>query len=144
MLGGPVAFELSVVNVDKPPLAAEEVRRRLAQFRGEATVELTRAPTFHDKARLFPGVTFVVGIDTAERILHPRYYGGDEAGTRAALDEIARAGSRFLVAGRVDTRGRFMTLAALDVPAPFAPLFAEIPEHRFRHDVSSTALRGER
>src|SRR5262249_26216319 len=29
---GEVAFELSVLNVDKPPLAVEEIRRRLAQF----------------------------------------------------------------------------------------------------------------
>src|SRR5213078_3081050 len=42
----PVAFELSVTNVDKPPLAGETVRQRLAQFTWRAPVELTRAPTF--------------------------------------------------------------------------------------------------
>jgi nicotinamide mononucleotide (NMN) deamidase PncC len=141
ILGGPVAFELSVVNADKPPLGADEVRRRLAQFRGEATVELTRAPTFREKARLFPGASFVVGVDTAERVLHPRYYEGGEAGMHAALDEIGRAGCRFLVAGRVDPEGRFATVSGLDVPAPFTRLFVEIPEARFRHDVSSSALR---
>ena len=63
---------------------------------------------------------------------------------RAALEEIARLGCHFLVAGRVDAAGRFVTLAALDVPAPFATLFVEIPERRFRYDVSSTVLRRER
>src|SRR5213075_1439540 len=35
----PVAFELSVTNVDKPPLAGETVRQRLAQFTWRAPVE---------------------------------------------------------------------------------------------------------
>ncbi len=64
----PVAFEISVTNVDKPPLAAETVRQRLAQFAWKAPVELTRAPTFVEKSRLFPGTTFVIGADTAERL----------------------------------------------------------------------------
>jgi hypothetical protein len=113
----------------------------VAQFRGRGTVELTRAPTFREKARLFPGTTFVVGVDTAERVLDPRYYDGSQARRQAALDEIAQAGCRFLVAGRVDAAGRFVTLAALEVPGRFAPLFTEIPESRFRSDLSSTTLR---
>src|SRR5439155_55171 len=76
--GGPVAFELSVVNVDKPPLGAADVRHRFAQFRGRARVELTRAPTFLQKSRLLPGATFVVGADTAERLVAGRYYDNDE------------------------------------------------------------------
>src|SRR5437764_6410080 len=70
-----LAFELSVTNVDKPPLPGETVRQRLAQFAWKAPVELTRAPTFVEKARLFPGTTFVVGADTAERLFGPKYYG---------------------------------------------------------------------
>ena len=38
-----VAFELSVVNVDKPNLSIEEALRRLEQFRGLAPVYVTRA-----------------------------------------------------------------------------------------------------
>ena len=105
ILATPVAFELSVTNVDKPTLGEAEVNRRLRQFEWRHVVELTRAPTFREKARLFPGATFVVGIDTAERIAQPRYYGGSEAAMRAALDEIASRGCRFLVAGRVDGAG---------------------------------------
>src|SRR5216683_7133934 len=51
----PLAFEISVTNVDKPPLARETVRQRLAQFAWKSPVELTRAPTFVEKSRLFPG-----------------------------------------------------------------------------------------
>ena len=50
----PLAFEISVTNVDKPPLAGETVRQRLAQFAWKSPVELTRAPTFLEKSRLFP------------------------------------------------------------------------------------------
>ncbi len=50
----PLAFEISVTNVDKPPLAGETVRNRLAQFAWKSPVELTRAPTFLEKSRLFP------------------------------------------------------------------------------------------
>src|SRR5262245_9980344 len=42
----PLAFEISVTNVDKPPLAGETVRQRLAQFAWKSPVELTRSPTF--------------------------------------------------------------------------------------------------
>jgi len=74
----PLAFEISVTNVDKPPLAGETVRHRLAQFAWRSPVELTRAPTFLDKSRLFPSTTFVIGADTAERLVAPKYYGDDE------------------------------------------------------------------
>ena len=142
ILAARVTFELSVVNADKPVLAAVEVRRRLEQFSWRGTVELTRAPTFREKARVLPGAAFVVGVDTAARILDPRYYGGSAASMVAALDEIGRLGGRFLVAGRADPGGRFVTLADLAVPGPVAHLFEQIPEARFRRDISSTELRG--
>ena len=89
ILGTEVAYELSVVNVDKPALTAEEVRGRLAQFRGQGTVVLTRADTYHKKAALFPGCAFVIGWDTAARLVEPRYYGGDHAAMTAALLDIS-------------------------------------------------------
>ena len=141
ILGTPVAFELSVTNVDKPALGDAEVSRRLRQFEQRHVVELTRAPTFLQKSRLFPGTTFVVGADTAERIVHPRYYGNSEATMRAALDEIAGRGCRFLVAGRVNAAGRFVTIAEIAIPAEHRALFSAIPEAQFRRDLSSTGLR---
>ena len=45
---------------------AEEVRRRLAQCTWRAPLWLTRAPTFAEKALLFPGVVFVVGMTVLE------------------------------------------------------------------------------
>ena len=37
----------------------------------------------------------------------------------------------------------FYTVDDVEVPQGFSPLFQEIPESRFRKDISSTALRGE-
>src|SRR5262245_53447544 len=139
-----VAFEISVINVDKPPLAAGEVRNRLAQFAWRARVELTRAPTFLEKSRLFPGATFVIGADTAERLVAPRYYGGDAERMAAALQEIADGGCGFLVAVRIDAAGRVRTLADVAVPPRFASLFTAIPEGRFRLDSSSSDIRARR
>lgn len=141
ILGTPIHFELSVLNVDKPALTASEVRRRLDQFAGRATVELTRAPTFLEKSRIFPNVTFVIGADTAERIVAARYYGNSEAQMHAALEEMAARGARFLVAARRDATGHVHSLADAAVPERFAGLFTEIPESRFRVDISSTDLR---
>jgi nicotinic acid mononucleotide adenylyltransferase len=140
----PLAFEISVTNVDKPPLDGRVVRRRLAQFAWKSPVELTRAPTFLEKTRLFPRTTFVIGADTAERLVAPKYYGDDVARMHAALEEIASSGASFLVAGRIDAAGRLRTLGDISMPRRYADLFTVIPEHHFRHDVSSSEIRARR
>jgi len=137
----PLAFEISVTNVDKPPLAGGTVRDRIAQFAWKSPVELTRAPTFLDKSRLFPRATFVIGADTAERLVAPRYYGDDEDRMHLALEEIASSGGSFLVAVRIDAAGRLRTLNDIAVPRRYTDLFTEIPHHRFRFDRSSTEIR---
>jgi hypothetical protein len=137
----PLAFEISVTNVDKPPLAGKTVRHRVAQFAWKAPVELTRARTFVEKSRLFPRTTFVIGADTAERLVAPKYYGDDEARMHVALEEIAESGGSFLVAVRTDAAARVRTLNDVPVPARYADLFSEIPEHRFRLDTSSSEIR---
>lgn len=140
VLGTPVEFETSITNVDKPPLDYWEIDRRLRQFDSDHTVLLTRAARFSEKSRLFPGATFVVGIDTLRRIGDPRYYGDDLAACRAAIEQIASRGCRFLVFGRNLGTG-FMSLGDLDLPDTLLALCREIPADRFRVDISSTALR---
>ena len=140
-LGQPVAFELSIVNVDKPNLTPDEVLRRLEQFRGRGPVFVTRAPRIEEKAALFPGCIFVVGADTAARIVHPRYYGDDPAELTGALERIRGLGCRFLVAGRADDCGRFVEVTDVAIPEVYRDLFLGFTEQQFRVDVSSTHLR---
>lgn len=142
MLGCDVALEISIENVDKPPLDFIEIDQRLRQFAPHDTVWLTRAPTFVKKAQLFPGATFVVGADTIQRIGHPRYY-GDQAALAAAIESLAAAGCRFLVFGRA-TDGRFRTLDDLRLPEILARLCQGVPENAFREDISSTELGGRK
>lgn len=143
LAGGPAAFELSVTNVDKPPLSPEDVRRRLGQLAWLAPAWLTRAPRFVEKAELFPGVRFIVGADTAARLVEPRYYENSEQRMAEALDRIRALGCRFLVAGRADADGRFVELEHLAIPEAWSGLFTAIPQGQFRVDLSSTHLRGE-
>lgn len=140
MMSKPAAFELSVVNADKPPLPLETLLHRLAQFAGRHTIYASTAPTFVEKARLYPGTTFVVGYDTAIRILQPHYY-DDHHTMLQALAEIREQGCDFLVAGRVDDNGRFHQASTLTIPSGYQDIFHPISDHRFRKDISSTELR---
>ena len=138
--GGRLHYEISIANADKPPLDFLEIERRLAQFTPGEVVSLTRAPTFVEKSRLFPGATFVVGTDTIERIADPKYYGGSPDNAREAFRSIADQGCRFLVFGRQAER-KFRSLADLRLPAALATLCQAVPEADFRSDMSSTELR---
>jgi len=139
LLQGSVCFELPIRNADKPPLGAASIESRRAQF-DEHALAMSAAPLFVDKAMLFPGVTFVVGYDTAERIIQSRFYRDSESAMRESFNAIRAAGCRFLVAGR-QSHGVFETLDQLRVPGGLEDLFEAIPEERFRADVSATALR---
>jgi hypothetical protein len=138
-----VVFELTAFNADKPPLAEKQLLQRLLQFAGRYAVLASSAPTFQAKAHLFPGATFVVGYDTAARILQPRYYGGEEAHMLAALTEVREKGCDFLVAGRRDKQGKFHEANELAIPKPLQDLFQTLPGDRFRRDISSSEIRAQ-
>lgn len=138
----PALFELPLINADKAPMSPLEARRRAQQFVGRSDVALTRAPLFVDKAALFPGSIFAVGVDTADRLLEPRFYGGSPEAMLSAMSEIQNHGCRFLVAGRAAAPEEgFRTLNNLRVPRGLRDLFIELPEREFRRDVSSTEIR---
>ena len=148
LLGMPCAFELSLFHPEKPPLDYLSIADRVGRFvdaGGDGRLLLTDAPTFRDKARLFPGATFVVGHDTAARIFEPRWYGGVPA-RDAMLDELEALGTRLLVFGRVDAAGRFRDLALEPIDEHRVAHFVArsvqvVAEEHFRLDLSSTALR---
>eukprot|EP00178_Gracilaria_changii_P000916 TRINITY_DN111_c0_g1_i1.p1 TRINITY_DN111_c0_g1~~TRINITY_DN111_c0_g1_i1.p1 ORF type:complete len:421 (-),score=48.92 TRINITY_DN111_c0_g1_i1:795-2057(-) len=143
------AFELSISNADKRTMEASEVRSRLDQFRDEDVVLITNAPLFSQKADMLPNSRFVVGTDTALRIVEPRYYGG-EAELIKALVKLKSKGCSFLVAGRLEQRkdgvksNTFQTLRDVKIPIGFEDMFVEVDTNTFRADVSSTQIRNRK
>lgn len=140
--GRPVDFEVSIENVDKPPLDFFEVQSRVRQFEPPQRCWLTRAPTFVEKSRIFPEACFAVGADTIVRIADSRYYRGSIAARDAALAELRQQNCRFLVFPRV-IKGEFLSLAELTLPAALAERCDAVPSDLFRMDISSTELRSE-
>ena len=134
MLGQAVEFEISILNVDKPALDYLEIEQRLTQFPTGQAVWLTRAATFEEKSRLFPGAVFVVGVDTLQRIVDPRYYGNDRALMMEAIGRLVAQGCRFLVFGRV-LGEKFAGLSELDIPPELRSQCIEVPGEDFREDV---------
>lgn len=138
------AFELSVGNADKGLLPLPEIERRVAQFvAAQRPVVITQAPLFTQKSDLFPKSSFVVGYDTAARLVQEKYYGSETA-MLLQFARLAHQGCGFLVAGRKDAEsGRFFTLADLEIPEVLqrGSLFQAVPENEFRMDISSTELR---
>lgn len=137
---GPAHLELSIANADKPwvdLLSLEERLEKIAEHAGEEPeplyVWVTTEPTFLKKAALFPGSTFVIGMDTAKRIVDPRY--------GVPLSQV--------VAGFREYRTKFLVFPRLEggvfendlngLPDEFAALCTLVDG--FRNDLSSTAIR---
>jgi nicotinamide mononucleotide (NMN) deamidase PncC len=137
-----VIHEISIRNVEKPPLDFLEMSRRAAQFGLSEEIVFTRVPTFVQKARVFPGCTFLVGVDTIRRISHPKYYGG-EKDRDAAISELEKLRSRFLVLGRT-VDGTFREFDPTEVTPTLAKLCEGVSEQEFRLDISSSELRVNR
>ena len=69
-----------------------------------------QALLYTQKAQLFADSAFVVGYDTAIRLVAQRYYNDDEAEMLSELKGMRSRGCQVLVAGRVDKEGAFRTL----------------------------------
>jgi nicotinic acid mononucleotide adenylyltransferase len=101
-LNTPVYFEISLTNVDKPPIDFISLNQRLDSLRehkGEAFMGgicLTNAPLFLQKADLFPNSTFIIGADTFNRLFDAKYYGGT-VDTQAILKYFKERNVCFMV-----------------------------------------------
>ena len=138
--GRPVTLEISVQNVDKPPLERSDLNARMKGVCGRFTVCLTREPTFFGKAAHFDAPHFAIGCDTAVRLVDEKYYEGGVEGMEQSLESLRDRGVHFWVAGR-SMEGTYRTLDDVAVPASVRSLFSSIPESAFRMDLSSTEIR---
>ncbi|GAA0150640.1 transferase [Lithospermum erythrorhizon] len=134
-------FELSAVNADKPPLTVPQIKDRVKQFEKVGkTIIISNQPFFYKKAELFPGSAFVIGVDTAVRLINPKYYGGDYGRMLEILIGCKSTGCLFLVAGR-NMDGDFKILEDFVIPEELRDMFISIPAEQFRMDISSTEIR---
>lgn len=135
----PLAWEISIENVDKPLLDFIAIRDRAAQFAGQR-LWLTRAATFVEKLDVFPESTFVMGADTYVRLADPRYYGGSSDAAAKAVEAIAAKARGLIVFGRA-RQGAFEDAAQLAVPQALRDVSYFVSQREFRLDISSTELR---
>lgn len=140
---GSSAFELSVFNSEKLDISSEEVYHRLSQFAGQYLIFVTNQGNFLDKSRILPSATFVVGFDTAQRILDVKFYNNNESELLESIKEL-RERTKFIVGGRY-LDGKFRVASDLVCPDiiddSMRDLFLELTEEEFREDISSTSLR---
>lgn len=139
LLAAPVVLEISAFNVDKPPLDYLALAERESAC-GDARLIFSNAPRFTEKARIYPGATFVVGSDTIARIADPFYYAGSTAQRDAAIRLLAEGEHRFLVFGRSDGRA-FIGLQDMTLPRELTDLCRGVPESAFRQDIASRDMR---
>jgi hypothetical protein len=96
-------YELCISNVDKDTLDKTEILRRLEQFKSsnKYPVILTNTPTFYQKAELFPGLDYSIGIDTALRLVDPYYSDNDEELMIKNILKMIFNGTKFYVGSRI-------------------------------------------
>ena len=140
-----VVLEISIQNVDKPPLDYIDLKRRLAhinEVNPKQTVWLTQTPLFVHKSELFRGASFVVGADTLKRFADMRFYHESVHKLHDILRIIAFNHCRFLVFARQSKSG-LESLDSLEIPDMLRSLCDEVPPSAFTMDISSSDMRRE-
>lgn len=131
-----IIFEISIKNVDKPPVDYISMYERIDSIKKHIDddiiedIAITNAPLFAQKAEIFPNSIFIVGADTVKRIFNTKYY-------RSSDDQISlfnhfeEHGIKFLV---FDRQGN-----ELIIPAEVQSLFIKIPINEYQDDGTSSS-----
>ncbi len=139
-LGRRGTYLVTSSSVHKPTLTVPEMLQKVGMLRAERWLDHCRGfefscddPLFVDKAEQRPGSTFVIGADTMQRMLDPKW--GPE--TNVVLSRLFAAKARFLVRGRA-VDGRFLTCEELATTPMAQTIFRPLEG---RCDISSTDIR---
>jgi len=143
---GPSRIKATYLVSSKTPhkgeLSVQEMLLKVGMLRAERwdhtsrPVEFTRdEPLFIDKAQKRPGSVFLIGADTMQRMLEPKWY--PDSSVEETLVKLKNAQAQFLVMGRV-IDGDFITCRDIAVPWVHQDLFRPFGG---RMDISSTELR---
>jgi nicotinic acid mononucleotide adenylyltransferase len=139
--GVPVHFEISLTNVDKPPMDYISLEDRISSiqacydpdFMGDIFV--TNTPLFAQKANIFPESTFILGADTMQRLFNVKYYRPQDT-TQSLYRHFKEKRIDFLVFSR---KG-----AEIDISPEVRDMITIVPENEYIDDgISSTQIRIE-
>ncbi|NYT18922.1 MAG: hypothetical protein GKC08_01320, partial [Methanosarcinales archaeon] len=140
-LGKKVHFEISITNVDKPPIDLISLQERLDSLKTYkdrdflGNIYLTVAPLFIQKAKIFENATFIIGADTANRLFKTRYY-RNEDDMKNMLAEFREKNIHFLVFRRKDVE--------LKIEKEICDLCEVVPLEDYEDNgISSSAIRKE-
>ena len=129
-------FEISIKNVDKSEINFNDLMDRINQFKSLGKLVVTNSEKFEEKSKIFKESIFVVGYDTALRLVDNKYYDDD---FRKSLKIIEKNNCSFLVSGRFINK-KYKNPNNINFEG-YDYLFNILSEEKFRIDISSTELR---
>jgi phosphopantetheine adenylyltransferase len=138
--GNSVTLSIAKDNADKGTIDLETMKARVDEIRKnlpEISVQCSDPALFTDKAIKNPFSTFIVGMDTLNRILDPKYYNDSEIEMLLSLKHIIiNCKCKFLIFQRQGS------VPPEKLPKGLGHGFELIPESMYADDgTSSTAIR---
>ena len=129
-------YEISIKNVDKSKINFNDLINRINQFKSLGKLVVTNSAKFEEKSNIFKNSIFVIGYDTALRLVDDKYYDDD---FRKSLKIIEKNNCSFLVSGRFINK-KYKKPNNINFEE-YDYLFNILSEEKFRIDISSTELR---
>ena len=129
-------FEISIKNVDKSEINFNDLMDRINQFKSLGKLVVTNSAKFEEKSKIFKESIFVIGYDTALRLVDNKYYNDD---FRKSLKIIEKNNCSFLVSGRFLNK-EYKKPNNINFEG-YDYMFNILSEEKFRVDISSTELR---
>ena len=129
-------YEISIKNVDKSEINFNDLINRINQFKSLGKLVVTNSAKFEEKSNIFKKSIFVIGYDTALRLVDDKYYNDD---FRKSLKIIEKNNCSFLVSGRFINK-KYKKPNNINFEG-YDYLFNILSEEKFRIDISSTELR---
>jgi len=156
----PIILEIGL-NADKGALTKVQIEERINQISDQLKIHglknigiaVTSSPLYSQKTEIFQECTFLVGADTAIRLLDPKYTQNCLFELIYSLTLIQSRGTKFLIGPRLTSiknkdgivseaflsLKEILDISQVKLPDKCREMFLEIPE--FRVDFSSTLVR---
>lgn len=134
-----VVFTTTINPPHKAQLTMAESLQRVAALQGHNFAITSNDARYIDKARHYPGGSFIIGADALIRMLDPQW----GIPTLDLLEEFKKLNTTFFVLGRL-VEDRFVTLHDIENQYPILYKYQKTFEPvQGRWDISSTELRNK-